>query len=46
MIAAMNFFLELDVLEKIFAEGSITTHKLAALVGTDESAIGTGAQKW
>jgi hypothetical protein len=36
----MNLLVEMDVLEKMPADGSITSKQLAALVGIDESAIG------
>jgi len=40
VLAAMNLLVEMGVLEKFPAEGSITSKDLAALVGIDESAIG------
>lgn len=38
-IAALNLLVELEVLEAIPKEGSITSKELAAIIGIDESAI-------
>ena len=45
-IAAMNLLVELDVLEAIPKEGSISSKDLAAIVKVDESAIGGAICEW